>query len=221
MNGALARAVNAEAVEAHRKWHAKHPGRAMPESQIRGAIGRGRAAFAKRFPADRVEATLGKLATTTTSASRRIARAALPVGLGDAVGALALDGPALLAVRAGRKLLRSVGRDYGAQVRRLLREGKTPSELRQALTERASVARSRADLIAIDQTHTLNARATQAIHRVAGSKSYVWRTQLDDDVRPEHQDREAVTFEWANKPSDGHPGEPIRCRCWAEPVIEE
>jgi len=47
----------------------------------------------------------------------------------------------------------------------------------------------------------------------------VWRGILDARERPEHVAREGKEFSWKNPPDDGHPGEPINCRCTAEPVL--
>lgn len=45
---------------------------------------------------------------------------------------------------------------------------------------------------------------------------YIWRTQGDDKVRPEHAANAGMIFAWDNPPSTGHPGEAVNCRCWAE-----
>jgi SPP1 gp7 family putative phage head morphogenesis protein len=52
-----------------------------------------------------------------------------------------------------------------------------------------------------------------------GVKQYTWRTSLDERVRPEHQEREGEVFSWAKPPKDGHPGQPINCRCTADPDL--
>jgi uncharacterized protein with gpF-like domain len=36
-----------------------------------------------------------------------------------------------------------------------------------------------------------------------------------------HHHREGKTYRDSKPPPDGHPGEPIRCRCWREPVFED
>lgn len=81
-------------------------------------------------------------------------------------------------------------------------------------------ARSHAELIARDQLQKLHGKIEEGRQRAAGVERYKWRTQKDDRVRPEHRAREGVTFEWSQPPPDGHPGEPIMCRCYAEAVIE-
>lgn len=44
---------------------------------------------------------------------------------------------------------------------------------------------------------------------------------LDERERAHHVDREGKQFDWDNPPDDGHPGEPILCRCYAEAVFPE
>lgn len=46
--------------------------------------------------------------------------------------------------------------------------------------------------------------------------TYIWRTQMDDRVRPRHADREGKEFAWDDPPLGGHPGEDYNCRCYAE-----
>jgi SPP1 gp7 family putative phage head morphogenesis protein len=47
----------------------------------------------------------------------------------------------------------------------------------------------------------------------------VWSTQLDERVRPLHENREGQVFSWDDPPSDGHPGFPPGCRCVAAPYV--
>ena len=53
-----------------------------------------------------------------------------------------------------------------------------------------------------------------------GITHYTWRTSQDERVRHEHVLRDGRRFAWDNPPDDGHPGQPIRCRCVAEPYTE-
>ena len=48
-----------------------------------------------------------------------------------------------------------------------------------------------------------------------------WRTVGDSRVRTAHRAREGQIFAWDKPPSDGHPGQPINCRCYAEPIIPD
>lgn len=85
----------------------------------------------------------------------------------------------------------------------------------------AAKAERRAALIARDQVGKLNASLDRVRQTEIGIKSYVWRTSRDERVRPEHAERDGVTFSWDEPPNDGHPGEPINCRCYPEPVFED
>ena len=42
-----------------------------------------------------------------------------------------------------------------------------------------------------------------------------------DRVRDEHQELEGETFSYDDPPSEGLPGQPVLCRCFAEPVLDE
>lgn len=110
-------------------------------------------------------------------------------------------------------------RQVESVVRQAFREGVRHEVLAQRLVERARVAQSRAKLIARDQVEKLNGQLTEERQTSLGIESYTWRTVGDDRVRPEHEAREGQVFEWGSPPGDGHPGEPINCRCWAEPRV--
>lgn len=71
--------------------------------------------------------------------------------------------------------------------------------------------------IARDQIGKLNAQINQARQENLGLTGYIWRTSQDNRVRDEHTELEGESFEWDDPPPDGHPGEPIMCRCYAEP----
>lgn len=81
-------------------------------------------------------------------------------------------------------------------------------------------ARSHAELIARDQLQKLHGKINEARQTAAGVESYRWRGELDDRERPEHVAREGVRYLWSAPPFDGHPGEPINCRCVAEAILD-
>ena len=99
------------------------------------------------------------------------------------------------------------------------RGGVSTRDTRKLIQARTGVAKSRARLIARDQIGSANAKITRQRQTEAGVSHYIWRTSKDDKVRDEHADREGDMFAWNNPPHDGHPGEPIQCRCTAEPVL--
>lgn len=97
--------------------------------------------------------------------------------------------------------------------------GMRAATLSKRIVERYSVSRSRADLIAQDQILKMNGSLTQARHQDAGVTEYIWSTSQDERVRPEHRALNGRRFSWDNPPDVGHPGQDIRCRCVARPVI--
>ncbi|MCK5133216.1 MAG: hypothetical protein KAR40_13825 [Candidatus Sabulitectum sp.] len=104
-----------------------------------------------------------------------------------------------------------------------------------ALEDRFKVAGNRARTIARDQTGKIVGNLNEARQGQLGIKSYTWQTSEDErvvgtpggefpdgnDVHGNHFDRNGKEFLWSQPPFDGHPGEPINCRCIAIPVIPE
>ena len=101
----------------------------------------------------------------------------------------------------------------------MLDRGATLDRVRDRMVQIGQQTTRRADLIGRNESETVNAELTQVYQKAAGIDRYTWRTQLDDAVREDHMDREGAVFSWDSGPSDGHPGEPVNCRCVAEPVI--
>lgn len=100
-----------------------------------------------------------------------------------------------------------------------VRTGKTLQATKAMIREEFGVTDRRAKLIARDQIGKLNGQLTRLRQEQIGVDSYTWRGILDARERPEHVAREGRIFRWDEPPDDGHPGEPINCRCSAEPVL--
>ena len=82
----------------------------------------------------------------------------------------------------------------------------------------------RARLIARDQTSKLNAKVSELRHKAAGFTKYVWTTAGDERVRDEHVFLDGNEYEYGAVTDEEEglpPGEPIQCRCIAEPIFEE
>lgn len=114
-------------------------------------------------------------------------------------------------------LLKDVEGIIGRGARRGLRH----EALARDIQARFEVTESRAKLIARDQIASLNGELTQLRHQSLGVTRYVWLTSRDERVRPEHEDRDGEIFSWDSPPEDGHPGQPINCRCTAQPVVDD
>lgn len=102
-------------------------------------------------------------------------------------------------------------------------KGDTVGALRKKLKAEFEISDRRAQLIARDQTAKLNADLNKVRHLQAGVTSYVWRTSRDERVRARHARIDNVKYDY-NEPTgaeDGlEPGQPIRCRCIAQGVVE-
>lgn len=97
--------------------------------------------------------------------------------------------------------------------------GKPMRETQKMLVEEFGVTSRRAELIARDQVGKLNGQLTQLRQEDIGVDSYTWRGVLDSRERITHVEREGKVFQWDKPPDDGHPGQPVQCRCTAEPVL--
>lgn len=134
---------------------------------------------------------------------------------------------------AGR--IKIIAEDYRDRVRAIIEEGyemgRATETIARQIERIGAASENRARLWARDQIATINAQATEAAHQRAGVTHYRWTTARDERVRDEdepgdnHRIREGVIFAWANRPRanqhDGHPGEPINCRCVAIPIPPE
>lgn len=118
-------------------------------------------------------------------------------------------------------LIKTIGERYHDRVRQdvleAFRVGMRPEELAGRLVDLDGIAESDARRIARDQIGKLNGQLNEERQKALGVTGYVWRTSNDNRVRDEHRDREGKHYEWSDPPEDGHPGEPIQCRCTAEP----
>lgn len=107
--------------------------------------------------------------------------------------------------------------DMEGIIRRGVMNGSASSVIKAQLIDRYSISENRAKLISIDQIGKANAALTQQRQKDAGIDGYFWRGVLDQRERKVHVEREGKRFEWSSPPPDGHPGQPIRCRCYSEP----
>ncbi|MCO5092044.1 phage minor head protein [Bosea sp. (in: a-proteobacteria)] len=147
-------------------------------------------------------------------------------GIGNTIDAAVLRNVSLV-----RGLSQDVARRLSAKLLDALTRGLNNRELEKIITAEFGIARRRAKLIARDQAASFNGDLNRIRQTAMGVTEYIWSTSLDERVRgnpegrypnarPSHWDREGKTFKWSSPPSDGHPGQPINCRCTARAVIE-
>lgn len=128
-------------------------------------------------------------------------------------------------VRDNVKLIKTIDSEHFAKIRKIVDEGfkggTSSRVLKNKIAEVANITERRAALIARDQVGSLNAQLTKERHTANGFTSFIWRTVGDERVRDEHEAIDGQTFTYATgAPGEGFPGDPIACRCFAEPVFK-
>jgi len=146
-------------------------------------------------------------------------------------------------------LIKSIPEQYFGKIEALIRQnvekGRSSGSLLSDIQDLSGVTRSRAKLIARDQTAKLVSNLNQARQESAGIVGYMWHNSGDKAVRGNpsglypnskynHWRREGKFYLWKpskkeiiapdgkpfrQPPPDGHPGNAINCRCTADPVI--
>lgn len=101
-----------------------------------------------------------------------------------------------------------------------VQSGTTYRDLADSLARNLDGDMARATLIARDQTGKLYGQINSDRQKSLGIKRFIWRTSNDNRVREEHEELEGQTFSYDDPPSEGLPGEPIQCRCYAEPIFD-
>jgi SPP1 gp7 family putative phage head morphogenesis protein len=124
--------------------------------------------------------------------------------------------------------IKSIGTERLGEMTDLLQEAEDGNwdvrELRKKIQEQFSVSKSKADLLARDQTLKLGAAITKERQTQAGISQYVWSTSGDGRVREGHAELDGTTQSWDDPPDTGegelnHPGEDYQCRCIAIPIM--
>lgn len=176
--------------------------------------------------AGRVAGRAGQLDLFQTRQVTRLVGAIPTVSIlfGDAQVQLQIDAWTATNVR----LIKTVDSRYFADLRAMVAEaterGLSTQDLARQIQAKSGDAsrkgRNNATRIARDQIGSLNSQITQSRYQAAGIERYVWTTSRDEVVRPEHVELDGQSFEvgGAGAPGEGHPGEPINCRCVARPI---
>ena len=144
--------------------------------------------------------------------------------------------------RTNVRLIRSIPSTELDQIEAILSrataQGSRVEAVRREIEERFDVSRSRATLIARDQTLKANADVSQLRQQNAGVEHYFWISSLDERVRGRpggtweksesnhwrlHNTRQSWLVAPITNPKRGirnHPGKDYQCRCIAAPDTE-
>lgn len=121
-------------------------------------------------------------------------------------------------------LIRGVTEDIAARIEHrsiaAVQGGKRHEDLARELQKEFGYPEKRAKLIARDQVGKLYGQINASRQKELGADRFIWRTVQDERVREEHEARNGQIYSYADPPDGELPGEPILCRCFAEPVFE-
>lgn len=128
----------------------------------------------------------------------------------------------------------TVARGVEGAVMRAIQNGTLHEDLAKELDQRFAFGEDRARLIARDQVGKAYGQIAAARSRELGVRRFVWRTVNDERVRgdpdgkypdvdeeDDHYARNGKTYSYDDPPYGELPGEPINCRCTAEPVFAD
>ena len=128
-------------------------------------------------------------------------------------------------IRRNTELITNVNAKQLTQLQGLFRDEAFTSIRAKDLNARINKifkgTRNNVSLIASDQVQKLNGQLDEFKQTSAGIDGYYWSTSLDERVRTSHASRHGQFYRWNAPPPDGHPGQPIRCRCDAEPAVDK
>jgi SPP1 gp7 family putative phage head morphogenesis protein len=111
--------------------------------------------------------------------------------------------------------------DIEGDVQRAITSATPHHELAKQLEHRYALGRDRARLIARDQVGKIYGQINAARQKAMGVTRFKWRTVNDNRVRADHEEREGKIYSYDDPPDGELPGEPILCRCYAEPVYDD
>ena len=136
--------------------------------------------------------------------------------LGSRLAGFSLENAALIKDIGVQSLSRVAGHAI-----RAVNEGQRHENLAKILQEERGYSERRAKLIARDQVGKIYSQLNAERQKDMGITEFIWRTVHDDRVRKEHRELDGQKFKYSKLPSEGLPGTPIQCRCYAEPVFED
>lgn len=90
---------------------------------------------------------------------------------------------------------------------------------RNGIPTKYGTLEGRIKTIAQHQISNLHAHVQAERARAIGATEFRWMTQQDSAVREAHRALHGHVFSYDDLPSEGLPGQPINCRCFAEVVI--
>lgn len=128
-------------------------------------------------------------------------------------------------IKENVRLIKTIPEKYHDEVERVVHqgvlEGVSTSKIRDNIVDAGRKTTNNGMLIARDQTGNVMSTITKERQTQAGVEHYIWRDSGDNRVRSTHESFDGERYSWKEGSPEGHPGEPIQCRCIAIPDEEE
>ncbi|MCF8012731.1 MAG: hypothetical protein K9L56_15805, partial [Clostridiales bacterium] len=176
-----------------------------------------------------------RMAESATQKAISGLRQELQVILGDdfipPINRRALDKFIKQTISENVSLIQSIASDQHDEIERLIykgaRSGWSMDELEDKIFNQFEISRGRANVVAMDQTGSLQSAVNREIQHNQLDLSYFrWLGIPDNRIRPKH---EAIAsniggedyYQWSNPPQGIYPGQEVNCRCWAQPYEPE
>lgn len=203
------------------RFDADDPGR-----KVRALVNQARDALKTTLNTDKLEELARKYARATSSFQKeqlaRQTRAAVGINLAtaDRKVALMVDGFVTANVTLISNLPEQIINRVEGKIADAVQKGTRYEDLAKDLEKSFGMDEDRAARIARDQIGTAYGQINAARQQELGVTRFIWRTSRDERVRDEHAEREGEIYEYDDPPDGELPGEPINCRCYAEPVFD-
>ena len=198
--------------------------------RARLAVQRARERLRAALPTSAIEALAERFATQTQTNQRLQLGHQLHAALGMDVLAHSPEVPNFGAmvdhfISENVSLISTIPADMLSHVDRIVQRGITSGtpvdQLRGEIADRFGISARHARVIARDQVGKLYGQVNRVRQRALGIDSFEWETANDERVREEHQLLNGKVFRWDAPPAEGIPGEPIQCRCTAQPQLDK
>lgn len=174
-----------------------------------------------------IESIASKFAIETSTHNRRELGKQVKAALGidapfqDRKLALLIDGFAAENAALIKGLSRETISAIEKAALKAVQDGKLWPDLKGELAKRFGMSERRAKLIARDQIGKLYGQINASRQKEIGITRFIWRCVNDERVRDEHLEWDGNVYSYDEPPDGTLPGEPIQCRCSAEPVFDD
>ena len=213
-----------------REWPQPDPVRTDNDRDVARAVKRTADKLARAVKAESIVPIAAKYGAATADFQRaqlaKQARAAVSIDVRKLSG-VDRNVPRQIAqfAETNAQLITGLGQRMAEDIAKVVEEGVISGSRWETIAKRlehvGGVTESRVALIARDQVGKLYADINRQRQGNLGVTRYVWRTVRDNRVREEHESLDGESFDWGAPPPDGHPGEAVNCRCYADPDFSD